>query len=344
MIASPCARRAASLFVASQHAAELDRKEMRATDETSVSNAFRMPIAADASPQSPCCVSASNDEPEAPAAREMEMETEPASAYDAEQARLEAVEKMRLWHEERDATLPERSARLAVVARAVTNLNGKDGAWVILDETDEGWDATPTPAVAEPMKLAEQAVVAASQGEAPSGAAAQKSSDGVRINSCNDARLALVDIDVDPLPSALNTTHPIKPNAVHAAAGLRWAKVQKSPKAARGCWTPLGESPKEPKGHDQDRDGHAAAGLRWAKAQRSPKAARRAMNRGRGADENKRPPPPAEYSDSTSRRWEAVLRRLSSAGVATRHDRPGGGGRRRSGVCVRTPPYVDQTH
>ena len=213
MIASPSARRAAARFVESQRAG-LDRKEMQGNAEASVSSAFQMsiandrealstPVAADASPPSPCCVSASIEEPEAPAARKTEMVADPAPAYDAERARLEAVETMRLWHAERDTQLPDHSTRLAVVARAVTNLHGQGGAWDIEGEPDEGWDAmtngkTPPPAAAKPMKLADEAVVTASLREAPSGDAARRSSDRARINSYNGTRITLVDLDADP--------------------------------------------------------------------------------------------------------------------------------------------------
>ena len=117
--------------------------------------------ASSASSLSPCCVSASIEELEAPATCTAEMEAEPAPAYDAEQAQLEAVEKMRLWHAERNATLPSFRVRLAIVARAVTNHHGgKHDEWAIKDEPGEGLDATidekASPlAVAEPAKMAD---------------------------------------------------------------------------------------------------------------------------------------------------------------------------------------------
>ena len=49
--------------------------------------------------------SASIEKPEAPATLQMKMEAEPRPTYGAEQARLEAVEKMRRWHAERDTAL-----------------------------------------------------------------------------------------------------------------------------------------------------------------------------------------------------------------------------------------------
>ena len=155
--------------------------------------------ASDASSLSPCC--ASIEELEAPATLKTEMEAEPAPAYDVEQARLEAVEKMRLWHAERDAALPARSARLAIVARAVTNLHGKHGEWDIMDEPDEGWNAptvgkTPPPAIAKPVKLAE-AVFAPPQGEVPHRV--------LRTNSKHGVRIAIVDNDYDSSSSARST-------------------------------------------------------------------------------------------------------------------------------------------
>jgi hypothetical protein len=69
---------------------------------------------------------------------------------------------MRLWHAKRDAALPSRSVRLAIVARAVTNRHGgkHDDEWDIKDEPGEGWDATTDEkasplAVAEPVKMAD---------------------------------------------------------------------------------------------------------------------------------------------------------------------------------------------
>ena len=156
--------------------------------------------ASGASSLSMCLISASTEELDAPATRKTEMEAEPAPGYDAEQARLEAVEKMRLWHAERDAALPARSARLAIVARAVTNHHGgKHDDWDIMDEFGEGSGAptdenTPPPAAAELVKMAE-AVVAPSQGEAPH----------LRINSYNSARILIVENDNDCSSSARST-------------------------------------------------------------------------------------------------------------------------------------------
>ena len=107
------------------------------------------------------CASVSIEELEAPATCTAEMKAEPAPKYDTEQARLEAVEEMRLWQAERDAALPSRSVRLAIVARAVTNRHGgKHGEWDIKDEPGEGWGAATDEkvsplAVAEPVKLAD---------------------------------------------------------------------------------------------------------------------------------------------------------------------------------------------
>jgi hypothetical protein len=64
-------------------------------------------------------------------------------------ARQIAIEQMRLWHSERDATLPTRTERLAVVARAVTQLHRQSngctgGQWGIKDdEIDAGWGDAP---------------------------------------------------------------------------------------------------------------------------------------------------------------------------------------------------------
>ena len=79
----------------------------------------------------------------------------------------------------------------------MANLHGKHGNWVIKDKLDTGWNATaggkaPSPAVTEPVKLAE-AVVAPSQGEAPHRA---------RINSYNGVCDAIVDNHNDNDPSS----------------------------------------------------------------------------------------------------------------------------------------------
>ena len=209
------------------------------------------PVAADTSPPTPCCVSASIEEPEAPAARKMKMMADdPAPAYDAERARLEAVETMRLWHAQRDKTLPDHSTRLAVVVRAVTNKHRQGGAWVIEGEPGDGLDAmtngkTPPPAAATPMKLADEAVVAASQREAPSGDIARRSSDRARINSTrrssdrartnsyNGTRITLVDLDSDP--SVGSSTTPLVGNATYSDIA-----TAEGCECAFGCFTLLG--------------------------------------------------------------------------------------------------------
>ena len=212
--------------------------------------ALSTPVAADASPLSPYCVSASIEEPEAPAARKTETMADPAPAYDAERARLEAVETMRLWHAKRDTTLPDHSTRLAVVARAVTNKHRQGGAWDIEGEPDEGLDAmtngkTPPPAAAKPMKLADEAVVAASQREAPSGDiarrstdrarinSARRSSDRARINSYNGTRITLVDLDSDP--SVGSSTTPLVGSTTYSDIA-----TAEGCECAFGCFTSLG--------------------------------------------------------------------------------------------------------
>ena len=209
------------------------------------------PVAADTSPPTPCCVSASTEEPEAPAARKMKMMADdPAPAYDAERARLEAVETMRLWHAQRDKTLPDHSTRLAVVVRAVTNKHRQGGAWVIEGEPGDGLDAmtngkTPPPAAATPMKLADEAVVAASQREAPSGDIARRSSDRARINSArrssdraridsyNGTRITLVDLDSDP--SVGSSTTPLVGSATYSDIA-----TAEGCECAFGCFTSQG--------------------------------------------------------------------------------------------------------
>ena len=79
-----------------------------------------------------------------------------APAVSPGQARQAAIEKMRLWHNEHDATFPTHTERLTFVARAVTQLHRQrqgyaDGQWGIEgDETDAGWGDAPVHQLSPP--------------------------------------------------------------------------------------------------------------------------------------------------------------------------------------------------
>ena len=68
-------------------------------------------------------------------------------------SREEAIARMHAWHAERDASRPTASIRLAVVARAITNIQGRDGRWDIKDapgDSDDDKHALDAPRVPPP--------------------------------------------------------------------------------------------------------------------------------------------------------------------------------------------------
>ena len=144
------ARRAAARFVNSQRSDALceaqARTRQRVADQRKPLNERpASPVCAtepfEASESEACTATAEVAAEEAAAAPSMPT-LAPSPSAAAKRARAEAIEKMRQWHAERDATLPTDSVRLALVARGVTSLHGERGRWETKDDdnNDGGWE------------------------------------------------------------------------------------------------------------------------------------------------------------------------------------------------------------